>query len=206
MEPDELKDIWAQHNKKLARNLKLNEALLRKMNLDGAKRELRKPLMYELFGIVLMSILVIILLTMTIRNIDEPKFSISGSFSVLIAGLYLVFAIVKANRFFSIDHYGNSIVTLQRDVTKLNQLVLRLRKYELMLIPCILLSFPLLFKETYQLDISAKASTLWLMAAIVIGIGIPTTLWINKQVYDRKFQNAGKFLKAIDDFESDMIN
>ena len=50
MELDDLKNAWTQYDKKLAVNLKFNEDLLRKMNLNNSKKELQKPLIYELIG------------------------------------------------------------------------------------------------------------------------------------------------------------
>jgi len=40
MELDILKEAWTTHNKKLDQNLKLNETLLRRLNLDNAKKEM----------------------------------------------------------------------------------------------------------------------------------------------------------------------
>jgi len=53
MELDDLKNIWAQYDKKLSDNLKLNEDLLRRMNLDKSKQEMQKPLNYKIASVIL---------------------------------------------------------------------------------------------------------------------------------------------------------
>jgi hypothetical protein len=203
MELDEFKSAWAQYDKKLSRSLMLNEELLRKMNLNNAKRELHKPLVAELIGIVSMFAMVVGLAIMTVRNDHEPKYIIPGIISIIIAIIYFSFAIIKARGFMSIDHYGDSIVKLQRDVAKLNQLVLRLRKYEVILAPFATISFPVIFKALYNVDLYSKVGSFGLVLLLCAAFSIPATLWVNKHIYDKKFQSAGKFLKEINDFEAD---
>jgi len=204
MELDDLKSAWAQYDKKLTQTLKFNEQLLRKMNLNDSKRELQKPLMYELSGVVGMVALIAVNLGFTIRLMDEPKYYIPGFFSVIIAIVYFVFAIIKANRFLTIDHYGSSVIKLQRDIAKLNRLVLRLRKYELIMIPLFIVpTLPLIFKGVYHIDIYSNIKLFSIAAILILGLGFPMTFWINKHMYDKKFQSSETLLKEIDNYASD---
>jgi hypothetical protein len=203
MELDELKSVWTQYDKKLSQTLKLNEQLLRKMDLNDSKRELQKPLMYELTGIGLTFMLVTGILGFSIRFINEPKYSIPGFISAIIALVYIVFGIIKANKFMHIDYYGSSIIKLQRDIAELNQLVLRLRKYELILTPSVALQLPLVFKGLYGADIYSNIKLFWTVVILILGIGFPMLFWVNKHLYDEKFRNSDKLLKEIENYESD---
>ena len=204
MELDDLKSAWAQYDKKLTNHLRLNEELLRKWNLESAKRELQKPLQYELTGVAGQFILIFVTVAFSIKVIDEPKYFVPGFIAVIFEIVGLVFAIVKANKFLNIDHYGTPILKLQKEIVSLNKLVLQLRKYELMLIPLVVLpSLPLIFKVLKQVDIYSNIKLLSVVIILILGIGFPLTFWINKHLYDKKFQASSKLLKEIEGYESD---
>lgn len=204
MELDDLKNAWTQYDKQLAESLKFNEDLLRKLNLNNSKKELQKPLIYELIGVAVIFILIVYVVVYSIRFIDEPKYCVPGFFSAIIGMAFLMFAIIKANRFLSIDYYGSSVVKLQKDIAILNRLVLRLRKYELALFPVLILPIlPLLFKAIHNIDIYHNIKLFTIEIILILGIGFPLTLWINKHLYDKKFKNTERFLQEIDNFESE---
>lgn len=202
MELDDIKNIWTQYDKKLTRNLRLNEELLKKINVSNSKLELQKPLMAEITGLVSVFVLILLFIALSIRFIDELRYSVPGFLSVIVASVYFVFALLKTNRFLNIEYYGTSVTKLQKDIASLNQMVLRLRKYELMMSPLILISFPLILKAIHNRDVYSNPR-FWIASVLIFAIGIPATLWINKYLYDKKFQNAANLLKEIEDFESE---
>lgn len=204
MELDDLKNAWTQYDKKLAVNLKFNEDLLRKMNLNNSKKELQKPLIYELISVAVLFNLIVYVVFSSFRFIDEPKYCFPGFISAIIGMVFFMFAIIKANRFLSIDYYGSSVVKLQKDLAILNRLVLRFRKYELALFPLLILPIlPLLFKAIHNIDIYHNIKLFTIEIILILGIGFPLTLWINKHLYDKKFKNTERFLQEIDKFESE---
>jgi hypothetical protein len=203
MELDDLKSAWAQYDKKLTNHLRLNEELLRKWNLESAKRELQKPLQYELTGVVGQFVLIFTTVAFSVKVIDEPKYCVPGFIAAVFEIVGLVFAILKTNKFMNIDHYGTPILKLQKEIASVNKLVLLLRKYELILIPLVVLpSLPLIFKVLKHVDIYSHIELFSVAALLILGIGIPLTLWINKHLYDKKFQASAKLLKEIEDYES----
>jgi hypothetical protein len=205
MELDDLKSAWAQYDKKLAVNLKFNEELLRKMNLNSSKKELQKPLINELLSVAVMFILIVYVVASSIRFIDEPKYCIPGFISALLVLVFLLFAIIKANKFLSIDYYGSSVLKLQKDIATLNRLVLRLRKFELVLFPLLVLPLlPLLFKTIHNIDLYQNIRLLSIEIILILGIGFPLTFWINKHMYDKKFKNTERLLQEIEKFESEI--
>ena len=40
---------------------------------------------------------------------------------------------------------------------------------------------------------------------LILGVSFPITLWVNKYLYDKKFQNAKRFLEDIERFEREEI-
>lgn len=204
MELDELKRTWQQYDKKLSDNLKVNEALIKKMNLNSSKRELQKPLIYELFGVVVMFIVILLSVKASLQLIDELKFSIPGIIAALMSVVYFISAVVKANRFMNVNYYNSSIVQLQKEIASLNKLVLKLRKVELILIPFLIIPMLILaFKAVHNIDIYNNVKLLIIEVVLAFGIATPLVLWINKHLYDKKFKIAENLLQELEKFEKE---
>jgi hypothetical protein len=201
MELDELKGAWAQYDKKLSKNLELNVELLKKINVNRSKLELQKPLMAEVTGVVSMFIMTLLFVGLSFRFIDEPKYSIPAFISIGIALIYFVFALIKMNKFLNIGYYGTSVTDLQKDIAEANRLVLKFRKYELLFSPTVLISLPPIWKALYHVDLYQNIQSLVITALVAFGVGFPITLWINKYLYDKKFQNAEKLLQEIEEYK-----
>jgi hypothetical protein len=201
MELDDLKSAWAQYDKKLSKNLEINVELLKKINVNSSKLELQKPLMAEVTGVVSMFIMTGMFIALLFRFIDEPKFAIPAFISTGIALVYFVFALIKMNKFLNIGYYGTSVTDLQKDIVEANRLVLKFRKYELLFSPTILISLPPIWKVLHHVDLYQNKQSFLIAALVSFGIGFPATLWINKYLYDKKFQNADKLLKEIEDYK-----
>ena len=204
MELDELKSAWTQYDKKLTENLKLNEELIRKMNLNNSKKELQKPLISELVGIIILPLFILYVGVSSIRYIDEPKYCIPGFISLAIGLVYMTFGIYRANRFLNIDYYSSSALKMQMDIAKLKKLVLHLRKYELLLIPIFVISIlPILYKAIHNIDIYQHIKFYAIVVIACSSIGFPLTIWINKYLYDKKFENVEKLLDDLNRFEKE---
>jgi hypothetical protein len=204
MELDELKQIWSQHEKKLNENLKFNEELLRKMNLNKAKQELQKPFILELINVCIMFLTIFFATAFSIRLIEEIQFSLSGFVGVLLGILYLIFSIMKVNRFVKIDYYNSSIVKLQKDLSLLKTFILRLRKVELIILPFLVLTIlPIAFKTIHNINIFGKPLLFIFEVCFILGISYLVGLWTNKNYYDKKIKEAEMFLKEIEDFEKE---
>lgn len=204
MELDDLKKSWIEYDKKLSENLKLNETLLRKINLNNSKKEFQKPLNLEIVNIVVAFLAVVWVLAISFKFIEQPKFSMPGLIAAMIGLVYLTFSIIKVNRFTKIDYYQKSVVNLQKDIAKLNQFVLKIRKVELILMPFLIsMLFPILFKAVHNMDIYKK---IWLFVfeiVFVAGIGLIVTIWINKKFVDKKMKNVDRLLDEIANFEKE---
>lgn len=205
MEIDELKAAWSQYDKKLTQNLRFNEEILRKMNLEKSKKELQKPLLYEISGVVIGFVCTVLLTSISIRFIGEPKYAIPGFLASFIGAAFTVFAIIKTNKFMNIDYYGSSVLKLQKDVALLNKLVLCMRKFELLLFPLLVIpAIIVLIKFMYNIDIYTNTQLFIIEVVLILVIGYPLLFWVNKQLYDKKFKNTELFLKEIKEFEAEV--
>jgi hypothetical protein len=204
MESDEIKQLWSQYDKKLNENLAFNEEILKRMNLNNTRQGLQKPFAMELITIVILFFTIISVTAFSIRLIDELQFSLFGLAGVLIALTYLIFALMKANRFLQIDYYNSGIVRLQKDLALLKTFVLRLRKIEGILLPFLVIAvLPVGIKIINNINIFEK---LWLFFAevcFILGVSYAVGYWSNKHVYDKKLKEAEMFFKEIEIFEKE---
>ena len=201
MELDELKSAWAQYDKKLSRSLELNEALLRRMNIDRSRLELQKPFRAEVVGVVSMFYMTVFFMVLADKFIDDLQYAIPAFISIGVALVYFTFAFIKMTRLAGIGYYGAPITVIQHQTAAVYRLILKLRKWELMLSPLILISLPPIFKFIHHVDLFKNWQTFFLAGVVCLLIGLPSTFWINKYLYDKKFQNVEKLLKEIENYK-----
>lgn len=201
MELDELKSAWAQYDKKLTRSLELNEALLKKINVDRSRFELQKPFMAEVVGVVSMFYMTVFFMILADRFMDDLQYAIPAFISIGVALVYFTFAFIKMIRIANIGYYGAPITVIQHQTASVYRLILKLRKWELMLSPLILISLPPIFKFIHHVDLFKSWQTFFLVGVMCLLIGLPSTYLINKYLYDKKFQNVEKLLKEIEEYK-----
>jgi len=204
MELEDLKQAWSQYDKKLKENLKTNKELLRSMNLDKSKREMQKPLGYEILSIVIIFLTVVFFFGFTLRFITEIKFSIPSFIGASIGIMYLVFAILKVDRFVKIDYYGSPIITVQKKITELKAFILKLRKFEFIFLPLLIVTIlPIAFKAIHNIDIYKNLKLFIIEVVFILGVSYPIGFWINRNLYDKKIKDAILFLNEIENFEKE---
>ncbi len=207
MELDELKQLWTEYNTKLSANLKLNEELLRKMNLSKARQELQRPLVSEVITIVIVFLAVIFVTGFSIRVISEIQYSVPGLIGVIIGMMYVVFSTMKVNRFLKIDYYNLPVVKLQRELSDLNRFIIRFRRIEFIMLPFLVLAIlPVAFKTVNNIDIYSNIPLFIFEVCFIIGISFLVGTWINRNIYDKKLKDAERFLKEIENFEKEFAD
>ncbi len=204
MELDELKIAWSKYDEKLNKNLILNERLLKNMNMEKAKKEMQNPLVIEILEIVVSFIVVAFLIASSIRLIEEIRFSLTGFIAAMFGLIHLIFAIITVNRFLKIDYYNSNIIKLQKEISQLKTLILRLRKVELTMVPIFFITlFPILFKTIKNKDVFENPLKYGIKIFIGLGICYSIILWANKHFYYNKIKHAEMFLEEIEDFEKE---
>jgi hypothetical protein len=204
MELDEFKEIWSQYDKKLTKNLKFNEELLKKMNIYRTRKELQKPYITELISAGIMFLSIVFVTGFSMRLMDELQFSLPGFAGVLVGILYLIFSVMKVNRLTKIDYYNSSIVKLQKDLSLLKTFILRLRKIEFIILPLLVVTIlPIAFKAIHNINIYGNLRLFIFEICFILGISYPVGFWINRNLYDKRIKDAEMFLKEIERFEKE---
>lgn len=204
MELDELKDAWAQYDKKLNDSLKLNEELLKKSVLDKSSREMKAPLNYEFSTVIGTSILFLFLGVSTYRFASEMKFLIPGIVASLLTLSGVITAIKKVNALSNIDYYNSSVVELQRSINNIKQKAISSRKVEYYVFPVYAISFaPIFVKAIYNIDIYSKYQIFYIGIVLALIIYYPLAIWFYRITYDKKLKNTSDFLNELNRFEKE---
>jgi len=204
MELEELKGAWAQYDKKLSKNLKLNEELLRSINFEKYNHALRKPMNLELLNIFIQLFMIGFLTVFLVRLSNEIQYFLTGLIGALLCGISLVFSIVVAIRINRILYRQLSIMDFQKDLTHLRILIMRLRKIQYVVAALIgITTFPFIIKATAHIDIFEYLSILIPGICFALGIGFAIGILLNMNVYDKGLKDAELFLKEIAKFEKE---
>jgi len=206
MELDILKEAWTTYNKKLDQNLKLNETLLRRLNLDNAKKEMNKPLVMEFLNTSFLFLVTCYALILSFQMSEDSLFSIPGFISVLFAIGFMTMGIIRIKRMLDLDYDNTSIVTLQKKLVQTKVLVLKFRKIEYIMLPFYGITLaPILLKGVLNQDIYSMIQQTYMQVIVAIGIVVIVllTLWSNKFYYDRKLKSAEQSLSELIKYEKD---
>jgi len=204
MELDELKSAWAQYDKKLNENLRLNEDIIRKMNLDNSKKEMKTPFGYEVYSVVSFGIFLLFVMSSTYKFADETKYLISGLLTIIICLIGLIFSIQKLSLLSKIDYHNTPVVDLQKNISIVKHKYLQYKKGEMFLFPIFaLIAMPILAKGLGNLDIMAYPEKFIIALIGAIGLGYPILIWIYKNWYDKKLKNTNDFLQELNKFKKE---
>lgn len=207
MELDDLKSAWAQYDKKLEENLKFNEAILRKMNLNASRKQLR-PIKIIWFIFTISSIYSLVKQSVQIYrfiqmdNLPDGTFLISGmSYVLTFAGL--IYMIISLYSCFKIDFYGSSIMQIQKDIERI-EIRRSLKTTVIAFVVLLVWIFTILilnfFSYKNMSDGSMLALLLWAIFTVVLCV-----LGVNlfRLYYNRKLKNIKCFLAEIEHFEKE---
>lgn len=202
MELDDIKKTWASYDEKLNKSLKLNEELLRKLNLDKSKREMKAPFYYESTSLIIAGLVIIVVSGYTYRYASEIVYLVSGFLSILFCLIEFLFSFHKLKLLTRIDYYNMSVIDLQKNVLTFKNKYLQYKKIELTYTPLFVVSLiPILGKGLRGFDFFSYYTLYIFITIIVLIIAYPILIWIYKNLYDKKLKNTMQFLKELEVFE-----
>jgi hypothetical protein len=201
MELDDFKSMWAKYDKKLSANLKFNEELLRRMSIDKSKRVLLKPIYIFYTKVLIIFIFFVFVLNFSLGVIEQPIYCITGFTSAFISLIYGILTILKIKRYQGIEYSNSSIIELQLEIASLKIYILRLRKFELILIVPFLVSFMAICFKSSGIDIYSNIRFFIIELVIALAMCVVLYFWYNKYLYVRKLNEAEQYLKEIERFK-----
>ena len=204
MELDYFKTIWAQYDIKLSENLKLNEELLKKMNLDRSIQEMKIPLNYEIASLLINILFILFFSISTFKLSSEIKFLIPGLVVILISVWWLLNSIKKVNILTKIDYFNSPVIELQKSINTIKQKAILFRKIEYFLLPIYAAAFaPIFVKTIYKIDIYNESEMYIIGIIMSLILYYPLAIWYYKVIYDKKLKTTSDFLNELIRFEKE---
>ena len=195
----ELKDQWADYDRKLDASLRLNASLLRESGL-GRTRSVLTRLLYRVVGDLVINLALVVALGMFMANhFDQPRFLVPAlvlnlGFVLLVIGSAHQLTVLK-----SVD-YGAPVLAIQKRLQQLRILRIRTTKWLLLCVP--LAWTPMLIvtlKGYLGLDAYAMFPGRWLAANLALGVAvIPLMIWISRRFAGR-LEGAPFYRRLMDD-------
>lgn len=202
MESDDLKSLWEAYDKKLDRNLQFNENLLRKMNLDKAKRELNMPLTLEVLNMIAHFFFALYLIIVSWLIFEQLHYSIPGFIAAGATLTLLGISIIKARKLFRMDYYENTVLKLLQQIYDLQSFKYRIGRAELILgIIALIAMWPLVLITGFEIDIYANIWPLIIAVTIASIIALPLAIRTDRY-YRKKLKNTTSLLEEIQELEN----
>lgn len=174
----EVKDLWADYDRKLDRSIRLNTRLLRQSALDRADSSLRwlsRAILVE----VLFNLAVVIALGVFIgSHLTELRFLVPAAVLDLAALLLIATGVRQLVALAAID-YGQPVVAIQKQLAELRIQRIRTSKWTLLTSPLLWTPFMIVALEALLgFDVYLLGAPYLLANLLVGGAVIPLVLWI----------------------------
>ncbi len=199
MDLQDMKDRWAEYDRKLESSLRLNTRILREINLsrvDSSLKRLSRLLVFEL----LQDLAAVVLLGVFIAgHAGEMRFFAPALLLGVCAVAFAIRSIGQLVAVHSLD-YSAPVVAIQKQLAELRIQRIRVTKWVLLLSP--VLWTPLLivaFEGLLGVDAYLFLDGTWLAANLLLGLAfIPLMLWAARHFADR-WQGSPLVQRLMDD-------
>jgi hypothetical protein len=186
MELDELKEKWAEHDRKLEQSVRLNRELLKAMNLRRVESALRRLRIYAGLEAVMWLVVIVALGNFVYEHIGMPRFALPAiALDAMAIGMLsaLIRQMVGTSR---ID-YGQPIAEIQRRVEAVRMLRIRTTQWALLGGTLFWVPFVIVvFKAFFGVDVYREVDEAWLIVNVLCGLAVfPAAIWVSKKYGDR---------------------
>jgi hypothetical protein len=181
MEIEEIRNLWAQSNRKLEASMRLNTLLLQQSNLRKADTLLKQLSRGITFELIVNVIGVVLLGGFAARHLHEPRFLIPAVALDLYAIAIVAAGVRQLSEINTVD-YDEPVVAIQRKLADLRLMRIRTTLWTLLFAP--LMWVPLLIvamRGLFGVDVYAAGSG-WLFANALFGLAvIPLAIFMAKR-------------------------
>jgi hypothetical protein len=198
MELDEMKNLWAQSNRKLEASMRLNVVLLQQWNLsrlDTLLGRLKRGLIFELVTSV---IAVAALAYFGYQRLREPQFVIPAALLYLYALVYLIAVARQLTQITGVD-YDEPVVAIQKKLEELRLARVRTTLWALLFAP--LMWLPILIVGMlvlFGVDVYEYANPAWLAGNALFGLAvIPLAISLARR-YGRRLEGTTAIRRLAD--------
>ncbi|MBN2894143.1 MAG: hypothetical protein JXL97_19890 [Bacteroidales bacterium] len=204
MELEDLKKAWSEYDNKLSENLKTNNELLKKMNLNNAKSSMDTPKRYEMINVVLGFVFVLLVINYVIKFSSDYKLLISGILTSIWAISSFILSVRLLNSVTKVDFNKDSILKIQKQLIEYKKRFFGAKRFMTFTGPLfVIVSVPLISRVLAGVDIFKLPGVYFIAVAMALLIGYPVSVWINKNWYENKIIDTDRFLDELNSFEKE---
>jgi uncharacterized membrane protein len=200
MELDELKERWAEHDRKLDVSIRLNRQLLRETYTHRARFALWRLAGMLALGSIMMLPIIVFLGGFIALNWATPKFTVPAIVLDIAAIAALAALIAQIGLVLSID-YNQPVAVIQKRLETLRKL--RIRYTQAICFTMTLTWAPIfivLMKTFLGLDVYRTLGTTWLLVNVAIGLAVlAIAVWLARIIGPRlnNSQAGQRFLRDL---------
>jgi hypothetical protein len=186
MELDELKQKWAEHDRKLEVNIRLTRQLLSATKMNRARSALQRLAVFLALESVIALAVIIVLGSFIGDHIAMVRFAVPAAALDLFEIATLIVLIQQIRLALHID-YSKPVAAIQKQLESLRMLHIRHFQWTVLLAP--LLWTPLLIvalEGFLRVDAYKTLGAAYLLANLLFGLAIiPLAIWLSKRFSDR---------------------
>jgi hypothetical protein len=193
LELDEMKQKWAEHDRKLEETIRLNRQLLSATNLNGARSALQRLTLFVGVEAIVWLAIVVALGKFIYEHASVLKFALAGAASDVFAIGMFAAAVAQIGSIRQID-YAQPVAAIQRQMERLR--VLRIRTVQRGLLAGTVVWAPFLIVVSNAFWGVTDFSAAWLWANVAFGLAlIPLAIWASTKFADR--MGAAAFVQQL---------
>ncbi|MGA8028644.1 MAG: hypothetical protein WB992_15985 [Bryobacteraceae bacterium] len=183
---DESKEKWAEHDRKLEENIRLNRKLLSAIYLKGARSRLQRVLAFTVLHSIMWLVGIGALGDFIYEHIATPRFALAAAALDLYAIGMLAGLIRQITMVHRID-YGQPIAGIQKQLESVRALRIRTTQWAVLAGTVAWTPFVIVALQAFfGLDAYRIPGTAWLAANLLFGLAlIPLAIWISRKFGDR---------------------
>src|SRR5215217_1920826 len=201
MELSEIEDLWTDHGKQLEKSLRLNETLLRRLNLDKAVDQFREVLSVSVFGRNMAFVYFLTSAGLAFFMRSELQFSIALLFGGLCMLGSFIYHLKNTRKFTQMNVYETPVLELQKAINEFKISSISAGKYDFGIVMVWLVTIiPAMQKLIANHDIYENplhAGLYFLLVILAIFLIYPLNLQTYRRMYGEKLSKAEGLLNEI---------
>lgn len=206
MELDEMRQKWAEYDRKLDSSIRLNQRILVDTYLGKARKELRWLIARVAIGIATDVVLLIALGNFLFHHSTQPEYLTPAAF-LFISVLVSMITLARQMKIILELDYSKPIATLQKELEQLA--ILRIRTVQAIFVMCPLLWMPLLIvavKGFLGVDIYRILPGSWIVANQLFGVLFVLAIFGIARWYSNRMAHSPTVQNIMRDMAGDNLN
>ncbi|HZR55314.1 MAG TPA: hypothetical protein VFA74_00455 [Terriglobales bacterium] len=190
---DEMKQMWADHDRKLEESIRLNMQLLSAAKLDKTQSALMRLTIYMALEAAVWLVIIVALGSFIYEHISQTKFVVSA----VILDLYsigMLNSLIRQIAASRLIDYGKPVAMIQKQIEALRIMRIRTTKWGVLTgfvvwVP----SMIVVFKAAFRVNLYEPY---WVWSMVTFGLAlIPLTIWTSKRFSER--MDGSSFIQSL---------